>query len=65
MAQMGLLFTEIEIYPQTEWQEKSNPLRVAFVTRRVDRPLFLPIDPQQRLPHGEADILLGRRQNAP
>ena len=36
-----------------------------FFTCRADHLLFLPIDPQQHLLHGEAGILWGRRQNAP
>ena len=46
-------------------EKATHRLWVAFVTRRADHLSFLPINPQQRLPRGEAGILLGRRQNVP
>ena len=68
MAQMGLLFVQKWrcILKRKVMREKAtHRLWVAFVTRRADHLSISLLNPQQRLPRGEAGILLGRRQNAP
>ena len=62
---LGVLFICSVLRTGRDSKNQMGLFTATLITYQPGCLWFLLINPQQRLPHGEAGILLGRRQNAP